>query len=188
MVRGLVCDVFLFYTSVIQHQPKRRRKKKATDGCCPTSHVTLASHRELKIFSRMGGSYEAVKRLTLPHKFPNLYMATFVAVCVCVCRLRAVRIITEPVSLFSDGLPGATMCLVCTLYICRSGLVRCHIWRAAPRHSFQSLAAGSTGPPSAWKRRLRLNSVTATRSDGIRTVKGGCRVFWSNCSSSKISR
>lgn len=192
MVRGLVCDVFLFYTSVIQHQPKRRRKKKATDGCCPTSHVTLASHRELKIFSRMGGSYEAVKRLTLPHKFPNLYMAIFVAVCVCVCRLRAVRIITEPVSLFSDGLPGATMCLVCTLYICRSGLVRCHIWRAVTSltsHSSHSQRV-QQARRAPWKRRLRLNSglLTATRSDWIGTVKGGCRVFWSNCSSSKISR
>ena len=64
---------------------KKNGKKKATDGCWPTSHVTLASHRELKIFSRMGGSYEAVKRLTLPHKCPNLYMAIFVAVCVYVC-------------------------------------------------------------------------------------------------------
>lgn len=90
-----------------------KKSRTKHDGWHLTSHVTLASHGELKILRGKGGSSKPVKSnwLTLPQKFPNLYMALFVAVCV--CRLRAARIITEPESLFSDGLPEPTICLVC---------------------------------------------------------------------------
>ena len=101
---------------------------------------------KLKIFSRMGGSYEAVKRLTLPHKFPNLYMAILVAVCVCVCVCVCVGcgpwgLLQSLWVYFQMGCPDQ-LCASYARCICRSGLVSSassfvsvgHTRRAPARH------------------------------------------------------